>query len=491
MSCVGTMMGLPCAGERMLLVLIIRTRASICASMESGTCPAIWSPSKSALKAVQGRRAVQEDGVLADDLLEDVPDLRPLLLDHLLGALDGGDVPALLELVVDERLEQLERHDLRQAALVQLQLGADHDHAAARVVDALAEQVLAEPALLALEHVGERLERPLVGAGDGLAAPAVVEERVHRLLQHPLLVADDDVRGVQLLEPLQTVVAIDDAPVQVVQVAGREAAAVEGNEGTEIRRNDRDHVEHHPLGLVAALAERLDHLEALGELLPLRIAGRLAHVLAQFHRERLDVDLAQELAHGLAAHAGDERLLAQLLDRLVVLVLAEQLSRLEGRLLGVDDDEGLAVEDLLQVLERDVEQVADARRQRLQEPDVRDWRREVDVPEALTAHLGLDDLDPALLAHDSAVLHALVLAAIALVVLHRPEDLGAEEPVPLRLEGAVVDRLWLLHLAVRPLPDLLRAGERDADRAERKRILGLLEEIEDVFHAVLRRMLRP
>src|SRR3989449_1264387 len=51
MSWVGTMIGLPWAGLRMLLVLIISTRASICASMESGTCTAIWSPSKSALKA--------------------------------------------------------------------------------------------------------------------------------------------------------------------------------------------------------------------------------------------------------------------------------------------------------------------------------------------------------------------------------------------------------------------------------------------------------
>ncbi len=45
------MMGLPLAGERMLLVLIMSTRASICASTESGTWTAIWSPSKSALKA--------------------------------------------------------------------------------------------------------------------------------------------------------------------------------------------------------------------------------------------------------------------------------------------------------------------------------------------------------------------------------------------------------------------------------------------------------
>ena len=58
-----------------------------------------------------------------------------------------------------ERLEQLERHDLRQAALVQLELRADDDDRAAGVVDALAEQVLAEAALLALEHVGQRLQR--------------------------------------------------------------------------------------------------------------------------------------------------------------------------------------------------------------------------------------------------------------------------------------------------------------------------------------------
>ena len=53
MSCVGTMMGLPCAGERMLLVDIIRARASTWASTDSGTCTAIWSPSKSALYAAQ------------------------------------------------------------------------------------------------------------------------------------------------------------------------------------------------------------------------------------------------------------------------------------------------------------------------------------------------------------------------------------------------------------------------------------------------------
>src|SRR5439155_7944466 len=203
----------------------------------------------------------------------------------------------------------------------------------------------------------------------------------------------------------------------------------------------------------------------------------------QLLAELLDVDLLEQLADRLAAHAGGEGLVTQLLDRLVVLVLGEELSRGEGRLLGVDDDVGLAVEDLLQVLQGDVQQVPDPGRQRLEEPDVRHRRGQVDVAQPLAPHLALDHLDAALLADHPAVLHALVLAAVALVVLHGPEDLGAEEAVPLRLEGAVVDRLRLLHLAMRPLPDLLRAGQRDADRAERERILGLLEEIEDVLHA--------
>ena len=53
MSCVGLMIGRPLAGDRMLFVLIMSTRASICASIDSGTCTAIWSPSKSALNAAQ------------------------------------------------------------------------------------------------------------------------------------------------------------------------------------------------------------------------------------------------------------------------------------------------------------------------------------------------------------------------------------------------------------------------------------------------------
>src|SRR4028119_1810078 len=119
--------------------------------------------------------------MLADHLVEDVPNFLALLLDPLLRLLEGHGQTLGVEARVDEGLEQLEGHLLRQAALVELELRTGDDHRTARIVDALAEQVLAEAALLALEHVAERLQRTLVGASDGAAAAAVVEQSAGRL----------------------------------------------------------------------------------------------------------------------------------------------------------------------------------------------------------------------------------------------------------------------------------------------------------------------
>src|SRR5438094_833419 len=353
---------------------------------------------------MERRGAVQEDGMLADHLVEDVPDLGTLFLDHLLGALDGRDVPALLELVVDERLEQLERHLLRQPALVESELGPDDDHRAAGVVDALAEKVLPEPAALTLQHVRQRLEGPLVRAGDRPAAPAVVEEGVDGLLEHALLVADDDVGRVQLHEALQAVVPVDDAPVEVVQVRGGEAAAVERHEGPQVGRDHRDDLEDHPLGMVPGVLERGDDLQPLGDLLPAGLARRVLHLHPEVDAEFVDVELAEKLADGLGAHLGPKGIPAVLLVELPVAALGEQLALLQRRRTRIDDDVGLEIEDLLELLERHVEERTDSGGEALQEPDVRHRRGEVDVAHALPAALRLDHLDAALLSHDPAVL---------------------------------------------------------------------------------------
>src|ERR1700754_3101373 len=101
---------------------------------------------------------------------------------------------------------------------------------------------------------------------------------------------------------------------------------------------------------------------------------------------------------------------------------------------------------------------------------------------ALAPHLGQRNLDTALLADDAADLHALVLAAQALVILDRPEDARAEQPVALWLESPIVDRLGLLDLAIGPRPDPLGARDRDADLVEALRPGDLAEDVHQFVH---------
>jgi hypothetical protein len=439
-----------------------------------------------------------------------------------------------------------------------MSLGRPHWCSFNGVVDALTEQVLPEPALLALEHVGQRLQRAVARAGDRPAASAVVEQRVDGLLQHPLLVVDDDLRRAQVEQPLEPVVAVDHPAVEVVQVAGGEPAAVELDHRPQVRRDHRDAVEDHAHRRVAGVEERRDDLEPLQrpqlllalagpDGLPQRLglgvevealqqplqrlgshaAGEVvAEAVAQLAVEHLvrdqllglepaegvehlvqPVDLALRavadlphlplaaLAH-LPAHVGLRALGLQLgeiglelllprLDVGVALVLGPLLLDrdlgLDGRQvavagLGVDpgDQVRREVDDLLEVLRRQVEQVAEPARDALEVPDVGDGRGQLDVAHPLAPDLGAGHLDAAALTDDALEADALVLAAVALPVAGRTEDLLAEEPVLLRLEGAVVDGLGLLDLAVRPLADVVAGGEADAQ---------LVEEV-DVEHTV-------
>ena len=178
-------------------------------------------------QAVQRRCAVQQYGAIPDHLFQHVPHLGLGALHDPLRALDVVRQPASHERVHHERFEQLQRHLLGQSALIELQLRPDDDHRSTGVVDALPEQVLAEPPLLALQQIGQRLQLVVAGTGHRTAAAAVVDQRVDRLLQHPLLVANDDLGRAEVQQSLQPVVAVDHPPVQVVQVGGREATTLQ------------------------------------------------------------------------------------------------------------------------------------------------------------------------------------------------------------------------------------------------------------------------
>ena len=390
--------------------------------------------------------------MLLDDRVQRVPDLGVGALDLFLGVLDVGGLAGGDERLHHEGLEQLQRHFLRQAALIDFQLGADDDNRAARVVHALAQKVLAEAPLLAAQHLGQRLERAVVRPGDGTAAAAVVDEGVDRLLKHALLVADDDVRRLKLHQALEAVVAVDDAAVKVVQVAGREPAAVELHHRAHVGRDDRQRLENHPLGTVAREPERLDHLQPLDEA-DLALPLRGLQLLFQIGAQLLEVDFLQQRLNRLGADADGEVVFIFFII-IAVLLLGEKLLLRQRRVAGIDDDILREIQHLFQQLGRDVQQQPHLRGDGAEVPDVRDGRGQLDMAHPLAADLAGRDLDAALFADFALIARAaLVFSAVALPVLGRTEDALAEQAVALGLERAVVDRLRLFDFAVGPRPD--------------------------------------
>src|SRR5947207_4841878 len=113
---------------------------------------------------------------------------------------------------------------------------------------------------------------------------------------------------------------------------------------------------------------------------------------------------------------------------------------------------------------------------------MRDRRGELDVAHAVSPNFGQGHFDAAFFANDAAILHALVLAAQAFVILDRPKDPSAEQPVALRLERPVIDCLRLFDLAIGPRADTLRAGDRDPDLIEALRPANLAKDIHQLVH---------
>ena len=76
----------------------------------------------------------------------------------------------------------------------------------------------------------------------------------------------------------------------------------------------------------------------------------------------VEIDRHKNLADGLGADTDLEGVLAIFLDRLLVLILAQQFMQFERGQAGLHDHVVLEVENALQVFQRHVQQEPDARR---------------------------------------------------------------------------------------------------------------------------------
>src|SRR5262249_29046518 len=133
-------------------------------------------------ETMKRRGAIQQNGMVFNNFFQDVPHNGILPFYHLLRSLDCRAMSSLFKPVVDKRLEQLERHLLRQTALMQMQLRAHDNYRATRIVNAFSEQVLTETSLLPFQRIGKRLQWAIVCATQNAAAAAVIEQRVDGFL---------------------------------------------------------------------------------------------------------------------------------------------------------------------------------------------------------------------------------------------------------------------------------------------------------------------
>jgi hypothetical protein len=78
-------------------------------------------------------------------------------------------------------------------------------------------------------------------AGDSPTTPAIVDEGVNGLLEHPFLITYDNLRGTEIEKPPQPIVAIDHAPIKIVEIRGGKSSPIQLNHRTKVRGEYREH----------------------------------------------------------------------------------------------------------------------------------------------------------------------------------------------------------------------------------------------------------
>ena len=284
--------------------------------------------------------------MLLDNLLQHIPYLSIHLIYQFFGILDILTDTLCHQLPHDKRLKQFNRHLLGQTALVDLQLRPHHDNGTAGIVHTLPQQILTETARFTFQHIGQGFQRPVAGACDRTTSPAVVDQGIHGLLQHPLLVADNDIRRSQLQQSLQTIISVDDPPVQIIQIRGGETSSVQLHHRPDIRRNHRDYIHDHPIGHVPGLPESFYYLQPLNNTSTF-LAGRILQPSPQFLGFLVQFNGLQQLFDGFRSHSNTE-FISVGLSGILVFFFRQDLLVIQSGLTGIQYNIRRKIEYLFQ-----------------------------------------------------------------------------------------------------------------------------------------------
>ena len=72
-------------------------------------------------------------------------------------------------------------------------------------------------------------------------------------MEHPLLIAEDDLWSLHIDQLLEPIITVDNPPVEVVEIRSCKPPAIEWNQRPQVRGDNWNHVKNHPLRAIPTL----------------------------------------------------------------------------------------------------------------------------------------------------------------------------------------------------------------------------------------------
>src|SRR4030042_1463156 len=192
-------------------------------------------------------------------------------------------------------------------------------------------------------------------------------------------------------------------------------------------------MEDHPLRTISGVPKGFNNPQTFCQLFALGLRLGLFHFETEELGHLFYVHLLQEFFDGLRSNAGLYGILTVFFPDLSIFFFADEIPFLKGDIFWIEDYIGLEIKNPLKLLQSHIEEHPNLARDALQEPNGGHGCGQLYVSHSFPADLGLNHLHPALFTDDASVFHPLVFAAVALVVLYRPEYPGAKKTISLRL----------------------------------------------------------
>ena len=318
--------------------------------------------------------------------------------------------------------------------------------------------------MFTLEHVGQGFQRTVAGTGNRTAATAVINQSIYCFLQHTFFIADNDIRRMQLQQTFQTVVTVNNTAIQIVQVGGCETTAIQLYHRTQFRRNNRNYIHNHPFRTVAGFQECFGYFQTADSTYT-ALTAQLLHFMAQLLCQSFQINSFQQLFNSLSPHTYTDACFRIFITFFHVLRLGQQLAFNQvSAFTRVKYDEAGKIQNFFQATRRNIQNQAHTAGDTFEVPDMGNRRSQFDVAHTVTTNLAAGNFNAALVADNTLITDAFIFAAMTFPILSRAKDSFAEQAIPFRLQGSVIDGFGFFYLAVGPGSNLVRRSQTDTHR---------------------------